>query len=376
VASARATAGTTRLLSLDVMRGLAIAGMILVNHPGDPRHVWPPLAHATWDGCAAADLVFPTFLFIVGVAITLSLAPRLAVPGPRGPLVRRIVRRSVILFLLGLALNAVPSLDLLHLRVPGILQRIGLCYLLASLVFLGLPVGGQGGLVVVLLAGYCFLMTRVPVPGVGAGVLEPDTNLGAWIDRLLLDGHLGRGSWDPEALLGTLPALATTLLGVLAGHWMRGGGRGMAAKSAGLVAAGAAGIGLGMLWGHWLPVNKSLWSSSYAVLTAGVAALLLGVCCWLVDVRGHRWLPAPFVVFGSNPIALYVLATLVAKLLDAARVARGDGRTVSLHALVYQRAFASWAGPTGGSLLFSVAFVLVWLAPMTVLYRRGLFFKV
>jgi predicted acyltransferase len=358
------------------MRGVAIAGMILVNDPGDPEHVWPPLAHAAWDGWTVADLVFPAFLFIVGVAITLSLGPRTLDGAPRGALVRRVVRRSAILFLLGLALNAVPAFDPAHLRVPGVLQRIALCYLLASLVFLVLRVDGQGGLVVVLLAGYWWLMTRVPVPGAGPGVLGPDANLGAWVDRLLLDGHLGRGSWDPEGLLGTLPALATTLLGVLAGHWMRGGARSMAAKSAGLVAAGAAGVVAGELMGRALPINKSLWSSSYVVLTAGIAAMLLGACCWIVDVRGHRSVSAPFVVFGSNPIVLYVLATLAAKLLDAMTVRAADGTHVSLHALVYQRAFASWAGPTAGSALFAVAFVVVWLAPMTALHRRGLFFKV
>jgi len=366
-----ATIERQRIRALDAFRGLSVAGMILVNHPGNPRHVWPPLAHAVWNGWTPADVVFPAFLFIVGVAITLAHAPR----RNDGALVRRIVRRTVILFALGLMLNAVPSFDLAHLRIPGVLQRIALCYLIASLVFLTTEPGGQLALLVGLLIAYWILMIWVPVPGIGPGVLEPDTNLGAWLDRRLLGGHLAHGSWDPEGLLSTIPAIATTLMGVLAGHWVRGA-RSTTAKSAGLIVAGIVCIAAGEWLGLWFPINKSLWTTSFAVLMGGIAALLLGGCLWLVDVRGHRGLAAPFVVFGSNPIVLYVLATVAAKLLDVVTVTRRDGTATSLHALVYQRAFAGWTGPNMGSALFAVALVAAWLAPMTYLYRRGLFVKV
>jgi predicted acyltransferase len=365
----------SRLLSLDVFRGVAVAGMILVNHPGNPRHVWPPLAHAHWNGCTLADLLFPAFLFIVGVAIAQSMALRKQDTAARGALLRRILLRTLTLFVLGLFLNAFPFFDLAHLRIPGVLQRIAICYLLASLAFLGLSVTGQAVLTVGLLAAYWALMTWVPVPGVGPGVLQPGSDLGAWLDRLLLRGHLAHGSWDPEGLLSTLPALASTLMGVFAGHWMRGA-RSATAKSVGLVVAGLGGITLGAWLGHWFPINKNLWTSSFAVFTGGTSALLFGLACWTVDVRKHRRPAVPFVVFGRNPIALYVLATLVAKLLDVVRVTQTNGTTRPLREVLYRYGFASWAGPTAGSLLFALVFVAAWLVPMAALYRRGVFIRV
>jgi len=364
-----------RLRSLDVFRGLAVAGMILVNHPGNPRHVWPPLAHAHWNGWTLADLLFPAFLFIVGVAIAQSLAYRNRPDASRRALVRRIVLRTLTLFALGLFLNAFPLFDLTHLRIPGVLQRIALCYLLASLAFLGLSVGGQATLTVVLLAAYWLLMTRVPVPGIGPGVLEPGSDLGAWLDRLTMSGHLAHGSWDPEGLLSTLPALASTLMGVLAGHWMRGA-RSATTKTLGLLLAGVGCMALGAWLGRWFPINKNLWTSSFAVFTAGTSALLFGLACWVVDVRGHRRRALPFVVFGRNPIALYVLATLVAKLLDTIAVTQSDGATRPLREVLYRHGFASWAGPTAGSFLYALVFVAAWLLPMAILYRRGVFIRV
>jgi predicted acyltransferase len=372
----RSTGGArVRLLSLDVFRGVAVAGMILVNHPGDPQEVWPQLAHAPWNGWTAADLVFPAFLFIVGVAIALSLAPWKRPEVRRAPIVRRIVMRTVALFGLGLLLNAFPAFHLATLRIPGVLQRIAVCYLLASLAFLTLDVPGHVVLLVTLLGTYWVLMTRVPVPGSGAGVLEPGADLAAWLDRLTLNGHLGRGTWDPEGLLSTLPALASTLMGVLAGHWVRGA-RTVAAKSVGLVVAGLAGVVVGECLGRWFPINKNLWTSSFAVVTGGMSALLFGMTSWVVDVKRHRRLAMPFLVFGRNPIALYVLATLVAKVLDTVVVAGADGTTTSLREMAYRLAFASWAGPVAGSFLFSLAFVAVWLLPMAILYRRSVFIRV
>src|SRR5262249_9187150 len=277
----RSTGQRGRLLSLDVFRGVAVAGMILVNHPGDPQKVWPQLAHATWNGSTAADLVFPAFLFIVGVAIALSLAPWKRPEVRRAPIVGGIILRTLALFGLGLFLNAFPTFHLATLRIPGVLQRIALCYLLASLAFLTLDVPGHVVLLVTLLGTYWVLMTRVPVPGSGAGVLEPGADLAAWLDRLTLDGHLGRWRWDPEGLLSTPPAVPTTLMGVLARHWVRGA-RPVAGKSVGLVVAGLAGVVVGECLGRWFPINKNLWTSSFAVVTGGMSALLFGMTSWVV----------------------------------------------------------------------------------------------
>src|SRR5881397_3012939 len=361
-----------RLLSLDVFRGITVAAMVLVNNPGTWRAVYAPLRHADWHGWTPTDLIFPFFLFIVGVAIPFGLGRRLEVGHARGQVVLRVLRRALVIFLLGLILHAVSNPDLATIRIPGVLQRIAVCYLVASLAFL---FGGwrfQLGLAAVALLGYWAALTLIPVPGFGAGDLGKEGNLAAWLDRTLLGPHIWRMGrvYDPEGVLSTVPAIATTLLGVLAGHWIRGG-RSPAATARGLLVAGAAGLGLGLCWDRWFPINKALWSSSYAVFTAGAALVALAACYWLVEIRGSRWWTPPFVVLGVNALAVFFLSTLLSLLLLRIRIPAGDGRLRPLEPVLFEALFAPWAPAAAASLAWSLANVLLWLFVMWPLFRRG-----
>lgn len=361
-----------RLLSLDAFRGLTIAGMILVNNPGSWAHVYAPLRHAEWHGWTPTDLIFPYFLFIVGVAVPFSFRRRLAEGARRRDLFRHVVRRAVILVGLGLAMRAVPDFDVATMRWPGVLQRIGVVYLAAAGLYLWVGARGRAVWAAGLLLGYWAVMTLVPVPGYGAGDLSPDGNLAAYLDRLLMGGHLYRDTWDPEGLLSTVPAVATTLLGIFTGEWLVRGKPAAPAKARGMLAAGVALAAAGLAWGLVFPINKNLWTSSYVVFTAGTALVVLGAMYALVDVRGRRgWWLTPFLVYGTNAIAVYVASGMMTKALI-----RIDAGSTSLYGWLYRNVFASWAGPLNGSLAFAVAYVLLWLALATPLYRKRIFIKV
>jgi predicted acyltransferase len=387
-AAAAATSGTagvlsgpspTRLHSLDAFRGATIAAMLLVNNPGTWSAIHPPLRHAPWHGWTPTDLIFPFFLFIVGVAMTFSFASRSAAGADRGALMRKATRRAAILFGLGLILHAFPNfLDLSSLRIPGVLQRIALAYLAATALVLYLRPRGQAVATAALLLGYWALLMLVPFPGGTPGVLEPGMDIGAWLDRLVFgEAHLWSQSrtWDPEGLLSTLPAVATVMLGVFTGGWLRAG-HGARRTAAGLAGAGAAGVLAGLAWGVFFPINKPIWTSSYVVLTAGLALLTFGACYWVIDVLGYRRWAKPFVVFGVNAIAAFFLSGIFARLLTLIRVP-GDSGSVTLKARIYESVFVPlFSRPENASLAYAVAFVLVWLGIMTVLYRRRIFIKV
>jgi predicted acyltransferase len=380
-----AAPGGERLLSLDVFRGITIAAMVLVNNPGTWSAVYWPLEHAEWHGWTPTDLVFPFFLFIVGVSITLALGRRRTVGDTRGALALRAVRRSAVIFALGLMLNIVVMLGYGQgfdaVRIMGVLQRIALCYLAAALLFLWSGWRTQAGVAVALLLGYWALLTLVPVPGFGAGDLDKVGSLTAWLDRLVLDRHIWGGSkvYDPEGLLSTLPSIATTLAGVLAGHWLRSGPASiwsLKRKALGLAQVGLVATVAGLVWGAWFPINKSLWTSSYALFTAGAAALVLAACLWLVDVAGYQRWATPFVVFGTNALALYFLSTLCAVLLGIIRIPQPGGVSLAVQAVLYRRLFAPWTSPINGSLAWAIAYLLIWLGAMWLLYRRRIFIRV
>ena len=365
-----------RIISVDVLRGLTVAAMVLVNNPGSWSAIYWPLRHAEWNGFTPTDMIFPFFLFIVGVAIPLALGARLERGAPG--LVGRVLRRSLAIFALGLLLHALPWFHLATLRVPGVLQRIAVCYLLAALLVVWS--GGIAGwrlqalVAGALLVGYWLLMTRVPVPGGVAGDLSPAGNLAGYVDRLVLGPHVWTVSkfYDPEGLLSSLPAVATTLLGVLAGHWLRGAGTARRVTG-GLVLGGLAATAVGWLWGQSFPINKSLWTSSYALFMAGLAALALAGCYWLIEGRRWRRLAGPFVVLGITALPLFFLSSLMARLLLLIRV---GPEQVRLQAWLFDRLFASWLPPIDASLAYALAYVLLWWGLMWALSRTGVRLRV
>jgi predicted acyltransferase len=362
-----------RLLSLDVFRGATVAAMVLVNNPGTWRAVYGPLRHAEWHGWTPTDLVFPFFLFIVGVAIPLALGSRLEAGPRRAPIVGKILQRAAVVFALGLLLHAIPGFDLATIRIPGVLQRIAVCYAIAALLFISIGWRVQAAFAAGALLGYWAALTLIPVPGFGAGDLGKEGNLAAWLDRLVLGPHVWRASrvYDPEGILSTIPATATTLFGVLAGQWIRQGPP-AAVRARGLAAAGLAGIALGLLWDRWFPINKPLWTSSYAVFTAGAALLALAACYWAIEIRRWRWWTAPFAVLGVNALAVFFLSTLLARILTWIQVAGIGGRPRALHAVLFDVLFAPWAAPPLASLAWAAANVLFWLGAMWPLFRRNI----
>ncbi len=276
-----------RLVSLDAFRGITIALMIVVNSPGDSQDVFAPLSHADWNGWTFADTVFPSFLFIVGVSLVFSFAKR-----KESHLVARIIRRTIILFAIGLFINTFPTFDLSTLRIPGVLQRIALCNLFASLIVLGAGLRGRILWLIGLLASYWLMMRFIPVPGIGAGVMEPGKNFAAWVDSHLLQGYMWSyydGAWDPEGIVSTIPAIATTLFGVLTGQWLRTAFS-ERRKVAGMVCAGIVLLIAGCILDRWLPINKALWTSTFCLFMAGLALVGLAFFHWLIDIVDlWRW---------------------------------------------------------------------------------------
>ena len=363
-----------RLVSLDVFRGATIASMILVNNPGSWDAVYPPLRHSAWHGWTFTDMVFPFFLWIVGVAMTFSFAKRVERGDDRMRLFLHTARRAAIIFGLGLVLNGFPHFDLSTWRIPGVLQRIAVCYLIGAAIFLCTKWRGQVIWIVGLLAGYWMLMTLVPVPGAGVGWIEKDANLAKYVDGLVLGNHMWgqTRTWDPEGLLSTLPAIATVLFGALAGGLLRSALT-AAEKTAWMFLGGNVLVFAGLVMNVWFPINKNLWTSSYVVFMAGLASIVFACCYWLVDVKGHRGWCRPFAIYGMNAIAVYVLAGALETMLDVIHVGTPP---VSLNGFLYDRLFAPLAGPLNASLLWAVCCVLVLYAVAYGMYRRKWFLKV
>ena len=354
-------AAPSRLLYLDVFRGLTIAGMVLVNSPGSDK-VYPVLDHAPWNGCTLADLVFPSFLVIMGVSMAVSLHKRLG--QPKGPLLRDMAVRAAKLFGLGMLINLFWPIPGGHLRIMGVLQRIALCNWAAAAIYLNAGTAAQAAITVGLLAGYWALMFFVPVPGFGAGVLTPDANLASWLDRLLMPGRLLHGIYDNEGLLATIPALATAMLGVLAGRWLLSQ-RKEGEKLKVLLAAGAALAAVGLLWSLGFPLNKKMWTSSYALFAGGVALMGLAGTGWITSLKNARWFTLPMEVFGRNAL----LAYFASQTLYQIQVLLGA------RDWIVRTLFESWLSPANASLAYSVSYVAIFCALMGLLYRRKIFVK-
>ena len=369
-----------RLLSLDLLRGLTIGFMILVNNNGSEAVAYWPLKHAAWNGFTPTDLVFPTFLFLVGISTVLSTASRLAQGATKGSLFLHTVRRTVILYLLGLLVNSFPFFNLHTMRFYGVLPRIAICYFVVATLYLVWP-GWKDKVVLVVaaLVGYWVLMRFVPVPGYGVPthdvpLLDHDGNLVAWLDRQIFSAsHLYERTRDPEGLISTLPALGTALIGMLTGLWLRTE-RTLGEKARGIAVAGLSGVLLGALWNVWFPINKKLWTSSYVLFAAGLSLLLLALCMWLVDVRGVRrgWWSTFLLVFGTNAIVAYVFSELLAATLGSIHVAP----RVNLERWMYNGIHSVVPDAAFASLLYSLGFVLVCWVVVYPLYRRRIFVRI
>ena len=357
---------------------MTIAGMVLVNNPGTWSAIYSPLKHAEWHGATPTDYIFPFFLFIVGVAIPLALGRRIE-QGVAKDAYLKIFRRAAIIFLLGLFLAAFPFFDLANLRIPGVLQRIGVCYLIASLIFLHADWKKLSIIAAVLLFVYWALMTLIPVPGCEVTTINDKAcNLAAYLDRLILgENHIWKQAkvFDPEGILSTIPAVVTTISGILTGIWLKSN-RSDLEKVGGIFFGGVCLVALGWYWNLFFPWNKSLWTSSYVLYTSGLALCFLGFCYWLIDIKGYKKWSKPFVIFGVNALALFVFSGLLTKTLSLIKVPAPDGKTVSLYNWIYQNAFLRFAEPINASLMFAVSYILLWLFLMWLLYRKRIFIKV
>jgi predicted acyltransferase len=370
---------SNRFISLDIFRGIAITAMLIVNNQGDWPHVYPVLRHASWHGWSGADIVFPLFLFALGASVSFSISKKLDIGILHKEIYLKIIRRTFILILMGLFLNLFPEFKLTGMRIPGVLQRIALCYLFSSAIYLFFNAKLQYGIAIFLLAFYWLCLKFLPLDGVTTGSLEPAGNLCRYIDNFLFNGHTYRHAaapgFDPEGLFSTIPAISSTLAGVFAAELLLSQ-KSHTRKTIELFAAANTGIILGLMTNMWIPINKNLWTPSYAVFMCGVSLYLLLLCFRMVDINGCKLFSKPFLILGANPITLYFLSTLFAKLTVYIKILQSDGNAISIKAIIYKSCFASWANGYNASLFYSIAFLSFWLVIMYLLYKKNLFIRI
>ncbi|MBA2710590.1 MAG: DUF5009 domain-containing protein [Tatlockia sp.] len=354
-----------RLQSLDVFRGLTIILMIVVNSPGN-RTPYPFLDHSAWNGCTLADLVFPFFVFIVGVSSVFSLFHHSH--KNQSQLITKICKRSLIIFLIGLFLNAFPYFDLNSIRLFGVLQRIALCYFFSSILFLTTTLRTQALITVALLVAYWLLMTLPYFD------LSENGNLAAHIDRMLFPpAHLYNKFYDPEGFLSTFPAIATALIGNLTGAFLLSD-RKLLQKKNFMMYFGLIAMGIGWIWAFWFPINKTLWTSSYVLWTSGFALLIFSICYWLVDIKQKTKWAEPFVIFGANAMAAYILHVIFLKIQVLIRIYNPDGSFLNLKSFLSSSLF-SWTSPENAALFYALSYTFLWLLILLILYRKKIFIK-
>jgi predicted acyltransferase len=398
--------GRERLVSLDVFRGITVAGMLLVNNPGTWDAIYPPLEHATWNGWTPTDLIFPFFLFIVGITTHLSLNARRARGDTDSMLVKQIIRRGAIIFLLGFLMAAFPFYQYgtaagpnatlfakiiyraQHVRFLGVLPRIGLVYICAALLTLRTNLKQQVIILAVLLYGYWFAMELIPLNGTINGVPGrywgfqllnfPSETLAAHLDRAILGlNHIWTGSvtFDPEGPFSTVPAIGTSILGVIAGRWISQP-KPLIERIAGLFAAGCLAMVVGLMWNWSFPINKNLWTSSYVIFTAGMACASIATIMWIVEDQHVRWWTKPFVIYGMNPIVAFVGSGVLARCIYTLWVVPYNGKPTPMETVIYSEVFAPWMEPKNASLTMAFVTVLFWFAILAWMYRRKIFLKV
>ncbi len=376
-----------RLLSLDVFRGITIASMLLVNNAGDWGNVFPPLNHAEWHGCTATDLIFPFFLFIVGVAMTYSFSKRLEHGDRKKDLMKKVIQRTIVLYLLNCIIMIwVWHAYLGHFRFVGVLARIAFCYFIVSIIIMNSGIKGQAMWFVLFLAIYYFILKFIPAPGHNPGSLERFANIVDYVDTKLLGTMLYDYSeklnmgHDPEGILSTIPAISSTLAGVLCGHWLRQKDKDAYEKVSGMAVAGTLLLIIAALWKYDMPFNKNLWTPTYVIHTTGWALLCLAVCYWIIDIKNHRKWSKPFLVYGTNAIAAYFGASIMAYSTIWIRWKDAAGNTVYLKYFLYDHLFNSWVPSIFGSQVSSacwgMTYVVLWCGIMWILYKRRIFIKV
>jgi len=358
-----------RLISLDAFRGFTIASMILVNNPGSWSHVYAPLLHKPWNGITPTDLIFPFFIFIVGVSIALAYTKRMDAGLPKRVMVRKMVWRAVKIFAVGIFLNLYPEFDFAGLRVAGVLQRIALVFLACGLLYLYTRRNTQAILAASLLLFYWIAMMFFPTPGYDKPMLEPGINLAAWIDSKLLPGSMWQKTWDPEGIFSTLPAIASGITGMLAGKLILSP-KTMEQKIILLFIAGFAAATLGVVWSWHFPLNKALWTSSFVMVTSGLASMTLAASMFLVDHLHYEKYAKPWIIFGSNAISVYVLAGLIGFFFYGIPI---GGASLKAHFMNFLTGAGS--SPQFASLLYALMYVAILFIPAIILYRKKIFIK-
>jgi predicted acyltransferase len=365
---------TRRFVALDAFRGAIIALMVLVNDPGG-RISYGPLEHAEWNGWTITDVVFPSFLWIAGVAMTLSLAKRVTTRPSQ--IFLQALRRGAIIYAIGLFLYLFPHFDFSTMRVLGVLQRIAICYVIGCAIYLTTGVRGQIVWIVSLLTVYWLAMKLIPVPGYGAGDLAVGHNLANYVDNIVIGHHNYRRTktWDPEGIISTIPSIATFLFGVLAGQILRLQKYDLSERLTRLFVAGNALLALGLICDMSLPINKKLWTSSFSLFMAGLDFVMLAMFIWLVDGRGYQKYVKPLVIMGMNAIGVYMASEFLAEILGNVHTASGSG-TVTLHTWIYENWFAPLASPANASLMYAVCYVLLMYGVAYAMYRKRWFLRV
>ena len=385
-----------RIHSIDILRGLTIAFMILVNDPGDYQQIFPILDHAEWNGYTPADVIFPNFLFLAGASLVFSLHGRIRSGSARLPLARALGRRTVNLLLLMLFLAGLPTFRYRRVRIFGVLFRTAVCSLAVGLILLvTLSVPILLALIASLLALYWVALRFLPIPGLGRPIvdqplLDPDNNLAAWLDRevarffrrQLHTGALYNLTHDPEGLLSSVPATATMLIGSCAALLMLSGTRTPAQKASLLTFSGLASLSAGHLWHRSFPINKNLWTSSYVLATAGWSLLALAALYTLFDIKkiersspAARALAQPAKIFGANAIVVYAVSVSLAKIARTVHL-QHHGHSLSLRTFVYRKLFAPTRSTPARSLAFAITFAAVCFLPNLVLWRKKIFVKI
>jgi predicted acyltransferase len=365
-----------RLLSLDVMRGATIAAMTLVNNPGDWGHIYAPLEHSKWNGCTPTDLIFPFFLFMVGVSTVFAMETKRLDPKNHPKMIWSALRRMVTLIIISWGIQLFYHYDRGFglLRFPGVLQRIALVFFICSILYIKCSQKTRDWMMVFALVGYYIIMTFIPVPDGTPANLNPETNFGAWLDRVVFtSNHLWRESktWDPEGLLGTLPAIGTGLFGIRVGSWLKRPDRDNGVKVSWLFTYGVLSVVVSLLWDLFFPINKSLWTSSFVLYTGGLATITLAFCYWLIDVQGYKKYAWILVVFGMNAITAFVLGDLLQGIIDFVPVTGTKAST-----WLYVHGIAPYFAPYNASVIRAIIYLFLTWLPMVWRYKKKIYIKV